>query len=178
MATEVKHELGDTADMPQQYLTFMLQGELFGLTIQGIREIIEYGTITQVPMMPPFVRGIINLRGSVVPVIDLAVRFGKESSAITRKTCIVIVEVDTGEGYQVLGVVVDAVSAVLEIPESQIGAPPAFGTRIRSDFIQGMGKLEEKFVILLNIARVLSIDEMAHLTDLSENLADAPIDTH
>jgi purine-binding chemotaxis protein CheW len=104
----------------------------------------------------------------VVPVIDLAARFGRPSSEITRRTCIVIIELDNEGEQQVLGIVVDAVSAVLEIPDSQIEPAPAFGARIRTDFIAGMGKVDERFVILLNTQNVLAVDEMAMLAQLDE----------
>ena len=153
---------------PRQYLTFSLGQEMFAIGILDIREIIEYRGITTVPMVPAFVRGVINLRGAVVPVIDLAARFGRPSSEITRRTCIVIIELDNEGEQQVLGIVVDAVSAVLEIPDSQIEPAPAFGARIRTDFIAGMGKVDERFVILLNTQNVLAVDEMAMLSQLDE----------
>lgn len=153
---------------PRQYLTFSLGQEMFAIGILDIREIIEYRGITTVPMVPAFVRGVINLRGAVVPVIDLAARFGRPSSEITRRTCIVIIELDNEGEQQVLGIVVDAVSAVLEIPDSQIEPAPAFGARIRTDFIAGMGKVDERFVILLNTQNVLAVDEMAMLAQLNE----------
>jgi len=148
---------------PQQYLTFMLGGEVFAIGILHIKEIIEYGQLTTVPMMPEFIRGVINLRGAVVPVVDLASRFGGKPSPITRRSCIVILELQVEEDTQVIGVVVDAVNEVLEIAGSDIEPPPAFGTRIRTDFIQGMGKVKEKFVILLNVNSVLSADDLAVL---------------
>lgn len=152
-----------TATNTQQYLTFVLNAELFGIEISGVREIIEYGRITAVPMMPSFVRGVINLRGAVVPVIDLSLRFNKSASPVTRKTCIVILE--TGEDdRQIMGVVVDAVSAVLEIADDQVGPAPSFGANVRPDFIYGMGRLDERFVILLNVKNVLSLDEMTQLS--------------
>ncbi|NDP40760.1 MAG: purine-binding chemotaxis protein CheW [Rhodoferax sp.] len=147
----------------QQYLTFMLGGETFAIGILGIKEIIEYNGLTEVPMMPACIRGVINLRGAVVPVLDLAARFGKPASAVTKKTCIVIVEVESGEERHDMGVVVDAVNAVLEIPRSEIEPPPSFGAKIRSDFIEGMGKVAGKFVILLNVHQVLSTDELGAL---------------
>ena len=136
----------------RQYLTFMLGGEMFSIGILGIKEIIEYAGVTEVPMMPACIRGVINLRGAVVPVMDLSSRFGKPTTAVTKRTCIVIVEV-TGddEQSQVMGIVVDAVNAVLEIPASEIEPAPAFGAKIRTDFIEGMGKVNGKFVILLNV---------------------------
>lgn len=147
----------------QQYLTFMLGGETFAIGILAIKEIIEYGNLTEVPMMPAYIRGVINLRGSVVPVVDLSARFGRKSTQLTRRTCIVIIEVASDEEKQVVGVVVDAVNEVLEIPQEQIEPPPAFGAKIRTDFIRGMGKVNSKFVIILNVGNVLSIDDLALL---------------
>ncbi|MGE5623199.1 MAG: chemotaxis protein CheW [Bacillota bacterium] len=146
-----------------QYLTFMLGGEAFAIGILVIKEIIEYGNVTTVPMMPEFIRGVINLRGAVVPVVDLSVRFGKKASEVTRRTCIVIVEVANEEERQVVGVIVDTVNAVLEIPGDQIEPAPAFGARIRTDFIRGMGKVNGKFVIILNVDNMLSVDDLALL---------------
>lgn len=161
-----KQPSGKSADDEQlQYLTFLLGGETFAIGILNIKEIIEYGNVTTVPMMPEFVRGVINLRGAVVPVIDLAMRFSRQPSPVTRRTCIVLIEVETdGEQYKI-GVTVDAVNEVLEIPSSQVEPPPAFGAKIRSDFIGGMGKIDGKFVIILDAGQVLSVDEMASLTN-------------
>lgn len=147
----------------QQYLTFMLGGETFALGILGIKEIIEYGQLTEVPRMPGFIRGVINLRGAVVPVVDLGARFGKQATAIGKRTCIVIIEVKNDEDTQVVGVMVDAVNEVLEIPGSEIEPAPSFGAKIRADFIQGMGKVDGRFVIILEAGRVLSVDELAEL---------------
>jgi purine-binding chemotaxis protein CheW len=148
---------------PTQYLTFMLAGEAFAIGILAIKEIIEYQSLTEVPMMPACVRGVINLRGAVVPVMDMLARFGQTPSQITKRTCIVIVEVPCGDDRQVIGVVVDAVNEVLAIAPEDIEPPPTFGARIRSDFIQGMGKVKNKFVILLDVNHVLSIDELGGL---------------
>ncbi len=147
-----------------QYLTFLLGGEMFAISILGIKEIIEYGSLTAVPMMPRFIRGVINLRGAVVPVVDLLARFGRESSEITRRSCIVILEVEADGERRDVGVVVDSVSEVLAIAASEIEPPPSFGAKIRTDFISGMGKVGGKFVIILNADRVLSVDEMVMLT--------------
>jgi purine-binding chemotaxis protein CheW len=152
----------------QQYLTFAVTGESFGVAIVSIKEIIEYRATTEVPMMPPFMRGIINLRGRVVPVIDLAVRFGRPRSEVTPRTCIVIVEAQRSGEQHDLGVVVDAVSAVAEIPDADIEPAPSFGAQLRSDFITGMGKIDEKFVILLDVGKVLSIDELSMLGDVAQ----------
>ena len=116
-------------------------------------------------------RGVINLRGAVVPVTDLLVRFGKPSSAVTKRTCIVIVEV-TGQGErQDVGVVVDAVDSVLDIPSSEIEPPPTFGAGIRTDFIRGMGKVNGKFVILLDVNHVLAVEDVAALAQVAEQAA-------
>ncbi|NML26315.1 chemotaxis protein CheW [Zoogloea dura] len=152
---------------PAQYLTFQLGGEMFAVGILNIKEIIEYGSVTEIPMVPPFIRGVINLRGAVVPVIDLASRFGGKRSEVSRRTCIVIIELAEGEERQDIGVVVDSVSEVLEIPASEIEPPPAFGARIRADFIKGMGKVNGRFVIILDVAKVLSVDEIASLSHLA-----------
>ena len=148
-----------------QYLTFMLGGEMFAIGILGIKEILEYGQLTSVPMMPAFVRGVINLRGAVVPVVDLSARFGRQNSEVSRRSCIVIIEAESEDGTQDVGLMVDAVSAVLEIPANEIEPPPSFGARIRADFISGMAKVSGKFVIVLNVDRVLSVDEMAMLSE-------------
>ena len=146
-----------------QYLTFMLGGEMFAIGILAIKEIIEYGSVTAVPMMPAFIRGVINLRGEVVPVMDLALRCGKASSEVTKRTCVIIVEVTSGNERHDVGVVVDAVSEVLEIALADIEPPPAFGARIRTEFIQAMGKVRGKFVILLATDQVLAIDDVTQL---------------
>jgi purine-binding chemotaxis protein CheW len=154
-------ETGEAQGEQGQYLTFLLRGEMYAIGILHIKEILEYGGLTTVPMMPEFIRGVINLRGAVVPVVDLRARFGGKQSDITKRTCIVIIEVATAEGRQDIGVVVDAVSEVLEIPAAEIEPAPAFGAKIRADFIAAMGKVNNKFVIILNVDTVLSEDELA-----------------
>ena len=162
-------------DGPQQYLTFLLGGEMFAVGILNVKEIIEYGSVTEIPMMPTFIRGVINLRGSVVPVIDLAARFGRAPSVVGKRSCIVILEVAEADFRHDIGVMVDAVSEVLEIPGGDIEPPPAFGAKIRADFIHGMGKVNDKFVILLNISKVLSADEIAMLASTADDPAHAPL---
>ncbi|MCP3045814.1 chemotaxis protein CheW [Xanthomonas euvesicatoria pv. allii] len=148
---------------PQQYLTFLLGREMFGLGILSIKEIIQYRVPTDVPTMPPALRGVINLRGAVVPVVDLQQRFGRNASAITKRSCIVIVEIAHGQLHQVLGLLVDAVSEVLEIAPSDIVDTPSFGAGIARDFIHAMGKIGERFVILLDADAVLGNDTLAQL---------------
>lgn len=153
-----------------QYLTFGLGSEIYGVGILAVKEIIEYGQLTVVPMMPACTRGVINLRGAVVPVIDLSSRFGRTPTAVGRRSCIVIVEIQAEDGSQIMGIIVDAVNEVLEISADQIEPPPSFGTRIRSDFISGMARAGGGFIVLLNIARVLSLDDLAALAQLPESL--------
>lgn len=149
----------------KQYLTFTLGTEMFSINILCIKEIIWYANLTEVPMMPACIRGVINLRGAVVPVMDLSARFGKVSTPVTKSTCIVIIEVGTqNEGeHQNMGIVVDAVQAVLEIAASDIEPAPSFGAKIRPDFIEGIGKVNGKFVILLNVNQVLSAEEIGQM---------------
>ncbi len=162
---------GAEHEQQHQYLTFMLNSEIFAIGILRIKEIIEYGNLTEVPRMPDFIRGVINLRGAVVPVIDLGSRFGKQASTVSRRTCIVIIEVEHDGTQQVVGVMVDAVNEVLDIPATEIEPAPSFGAKIRADFIRGMGKVDGKFVIILNVDHVLSLDEMSSLAGVNPGTA-------
>ncbi|MBS1162087.1 MAG: chemotaxis protein CheW [Proteobacteria bacterium] len=158
------------ADEQQQYLTFVLGEEMFAIGILSIREIIEYGFVTDVPMTPPFIRGVLNLRGAVVPVVDLAVRFGRQTRENSKRTCIVIVDIEADNGsQQQMGVVVDAVNEVLEIADGDIEPPPEFGARIRNDFIKSMGKIDGKFVVILDLNRVLSVEEVAVIASVTKS---------
>jgi len=148
----------------RQYLTFMLGGEVFAIGILRIKEIIEHGQLTEVPRMPDFIRGVINLRGAVVPVIDLGSRFGKQACTVSRRTCIVIIEAIFEAEQHVVGVMVDAVNEVLDIAPNEIEPAPSFGAKIRADFIRGMGKVDGKVVIILDVDHVLSMVEMSSLT--------------
>lgn len=141
----------------------MLSGESYSISILRIKEIIQYGHLTEIPRMPNFIRGVINLRGAVVPVIDLNARFGKPCIPVDRHNGIIILELAIeGETYSV-GVMVDAVNAVLDIPDSEIESPPVSGAHINTDFIAGMGRINNKFVVILNIQRVLPMEDMAGL---------------
>lgn len=151
-----------------QYLTFTLDAEVFGVDIRSVREIIQYGAMTAVPLMPDFVRGVINLRGAVVPVIDLHARFGRPPSDIGAMTCIVIFDALRGGERVELGLLVDAVSEVIDIAPSQIEAPPNFGSAVRRDFILGMGKVGSRFVILLEPDKAFDVDEMAQLCEAAQ----------
>ncbi|WP_005037990.1 chemotaxis protein CheW [Holophaga foetida] len=151
------------ATQRNQYLTFTLGGETFAMEIRFIREVIQFGGLTIVPLMPDFIRGVINLRGAVVPVIDLSVRFHRPPTEPTKRTCIVILEVGQEDNLATLGVLVDNVSEVLEIQGEDIEPAPSFGSSLRSDFIQGVGKVGGKFVIILEVNQVVSVEELASL---------------
>jgi len=144
-----------------QYLTFHLAGEEYAVGILQVREIITYGTLTKVPHTPPSIRGVINLRGNVVPVVDLGLKFGLTPRPVTDRTCIVIVEANINESRTVMGVIADSVSQVISISEDNILPAPAFGTRVSIDFLRGMGKSGDKFVLVLDIDKVLSADDPA-----------------
>ncbi|MGN0922618.1 chemotaxis protein CheW [Ectopseudomonas mendocina] len=146
---------------PQQYLTFELNARRYALDGLSVREIIEYPQLTRVPMAAACIHGVINLRGAVVPVIDLSLRFGQGASRIDKRTCIIIVEVTDEEDDHVLGIIVDAVSEVLEVVASQVRPAPAFGNPIRADFIHGMVRLGDEFIVLLTIENTLAVAEIA-----------------
>ncbi|MGD9835089.1 MAG: chemotaxis protein CheW [Piscinibacter sp.] len=155
-----------------QYLTFWLGEEMFALDIRSVREIIQYAPMTSVPLMPSFVRGVINLRGAVVPVIDLHARFGRHAAAVGKKTCVVIFDsLRDGERTE-LGLMVDAVSEVVDLASDAIEPPPNFGTSVRRDFIRAIGKRGDRLVVLLDPDRAFDVDEMAQLCEhLVEALA-------
>ncbi len=159
-------------DAAAQYLTFTLGEEVFAMDIRTVREIIQVGPMTTVPLMPGFVRGVINLRGAVVPVIDLHARFGRTPAKLSKKTCIVIFDstrvTDGGSERVELGLMVDAVSEVIEIAAAQIEPPPNFGTTVKRDFIRGMGKVANRFVILLEPDRAFDMGEMAELCETAQ----------
>ena len=169
MSTHAPQRGGPSADeAPSQYLTFMLGDEAFAMDIRTVREIIQYGPMTTVPLMPDFVRGVINLRGAVVPVIDLQARFGRPAAGISKKSCIVIFDaVRQGERVE-LGLLVDAVSEVIEISGDQIEPPPNFGASVRRDFIRGMGKVANRFVIILEPDKAFDVSEMAQLCEAAQ----------
>jgi purine-binding chemotaxis protein CheW len=148
-----------------QYLTFLLGTEVFAMDIRTVREIIQVGAMTTVPLMPAFVRGVINLRGAVVPVIDLHARFGRRPATLGKKSCIVIFDaMRDGERVE-LGLLVDAVSEVVDIAADAIEAPPDFGTAVRRDFIRGIGKLGTRFVVVLDPDRAFDVEDMARLCE-------------
>jgi purine-binding chemotaxis protein CheW len=143
-----------------QYLSFVLGGEEYAVNILRVKEIIEYDLLTRVPSMPACVRGVINLRGRVVPVVDLAARFGLSESEITRRSCIVMVELQDGDDSVVVGIITDAVSQVLDLADSAIEPPPSFGASINTAFILGLAELDRKFVIVLDVDRCLDVADL------------------
>jgi purine-binding chemotaxis protein CheW len=159
-ATERQEDLGQLAG---KYLTFNLGDEGYGLEILKVQEIIGMQEITKIPRTPDYVKGVINLRGKVIPVIDLRLKFGMAEQELTRKTCIIVVQVSRGETSLIMGIIVDEVSEVLEISGDQIEAAPSLGTRVDTHFILGMAKTETAVKILLDIDKVLSAEEMEAL---------------
>jgi purine-binding chemotaxis protein CheW len=158
------------ADSAARYLTFTLQGEFYALDIREITEIIEFRSLTVVPMMPSFIRGVLNLRGRVLPVIDLAARFGQNPTTVARRTGIIVVQTprdtedqDSAEHATGIGIMVDGVNKVVHLDDDDIEPPPAFGVGIRSDFISGMAKHNGAFIIVLDVGKVLSMEEMVQL---------------
>lgn len=152
-----------------QYLTFKLADEIFALDVAKVREILEYTNITKIPQTPEFMRGVINLRGSVVPVIDMRLKFGLSATEQTINTCIIVVEVTLDGDTTVLGALADSVQEVVEMEPEQIEPAPHIGTRLNTAFIKGMGKHEEHFVMILDIDRVFSDSEMAVLQTTTDH---------
>ena len=171
--TAVTVEEAERRHDQNQYLTFMLGRETFALGILSIKEILEYSAPTEIPMMPAFIRGVVNLRGAAVPVVDLCARFGRPSVSVTKKTCIVIFDAMREDERVELGLLVDAVSEVIDIDSSQIEPPPNFGTAVRRDFIRGMGKVASRFVIILEPDKAFDVNEMADLCESSQDASAA-----
>jgi len=155
----------DPIGSSSQYLTFTIGNEHFGMDLHQTREIIEYAGITQVPLMPQFISGVINLRGEVVPVIDLSVRLGREAITVHKRTCVIVVELHSFEQHCVLGLLADAVNEVIDLYATDIEDAPAFGAKIRAEFIQGIAKKGDEFIILLDAEKTLSPVELAHLVE-------------
>ena len=144
----------------KQYLTFKLSEEIFGVDVAQVREILDYVKITKVPQTPDFMCGVINLRGSVVPVVDMNLKFGMDKTERTVNSCIVVVEVILNEEKSILGALVDSVQEVFEIESQNIEPAPRIGTKLNTEFIKGMGKREDKFIIILDIDKVFSSEEL------------------
>lgn len=156
-----------------QYLTFTLDGEFFALDIAKVREVLEFTSVTRVPRTPDFMRGVINLRGNVVPVVDLRLKFGMSATEKTVNTCVIITEVAVDGEPTVLGALADAVQEVLELEPDQIDPPPRIGTRLDTAFIRGMGKRDDRFLILLDIDRVFTAAELDLVGGAAEGAGEA-----
>src|SRR5512142_2211601 len=144
-----------------QYLTFKLDDEVFALDITKVREVLDFTAVTRVPRTPEFMRGVINLRGSVVPVVDLRLKFGMTKTEKTVNTCIIIVEVTVDNETTILGALADSVQEVLDLEPGHIEPAPKIGTRLNTEFIKGMGKRDSRFIIILDIDKIFSTDELA-----------------
>jgi purine-binding chemotaxis protein CheW len=152
-----------TATETTQYLTYKLGDEVFALDISKVREVLDFTTVTKVPRTPEFMRGVINLRGSVVPVVDLRLKFGMSRTERTVNTCVIIVEVTADGETTVLGALADSVQEVIELGPNHIEPAPKIGTKLNTDFIRGMGKKDERFIIILDIDKVFSVDELVQV---------------
>ena len=163
LAEKMDQAVRAMADMEGKYLTFVLDKEEYGIGILKIKEIIGMMPITPVPQTPDYVKGVINLRGKVIPVVDLRLRFGMDEIDYTERTCIIAVEIEGQSGVVLIGIVVDAVSEVLNIKGEDIEDTPTFGTKLNTEYIMGMAKMEGSVKILLDIGRVLTGEEIAAL---------------
>ncbi len=159
--------MSETAESTQ-YLTFTLAEEVFAIDISQVREVLDYTTVTKVPRTPPFMRGVINLRGNVVPVVDMRVKFDMTAAETTVNTCIIIVEINVDDETTILGAMADSVQEVLELEPGQIEPPPRIGTRLNTEFIHGMGKRGDQFIMILDIDKVFSASELAAVSGEQE----------
>jgi purine-binding chemotaxis protein CheW len=159
----------------KQFLTFMLSDEEYAVGILNVKEIIEYPVVTRMPKAAAHIRGVINLRGQVVPVVDLAVKFGFTSSEVTRRSCIVVTEVQTEDESMVVGVVADAVKEVVELGDDEISPPPRFGTVVQGDHLLGMGRRQSDLILILDVDRVLSAAELSEAQAAASEAAAADV---
>ena len=158
-----------------QYLSYTLAGEEFALDIARVREVLDLTKITRIPRMPQYLRGVINLRGQVVPVVDQRLKFGLETVDDGKDTRIIILDVEVGGAAVVLGAVADAVHEVIEIGPGKIAGPPSLGGSLNSNFIRGMGRREEDFVIILDVDRIFSAAELNSLAEVQSQAGDPPL---
>ena len=153
----------ETIHKVDQYLTFKLGDEMFGVDVSKAREVLDFAEVTRVPQTPDYMIGVINLRGSVVPVINLRQKFGMEHVEKTIDTCIIVMEIEINGDFVIIGTMADAVQEVLDLDESRIEPPPRLGTKLNTEFIRGMGNLEGDFIIILDIDRVFTAEELAEI---------------
>ena len=158
------------AGEPAKYVTFQLSGDMFALEISKVREVLDLTAITKVPQTPPFMRGVINLRGSVVPVVDFRRKFDMGEMEETRDSRILIVEINVDNEVTVLGAVADAVRDVIDLTPQDISPPPRIGTRLNTEFIKGIGKQDETFLIILDIDRVFTFDEISRAKGMEQSM--------
>ncbi len=156
-----------------QYLTFKLSDEIFGVDVSQVREILDYIKITKVPQTPAFMCGVINLRGSVVPVVDMRLKFGMPKTEQTVNTCIVVLEVNLEGENTVLGAMVDSVQEVFELSPSEIEPAPRMGSKLKTGYIKGMGKRDDNFIILLDIDKVFSLEELEMIGQIQSSVAES-----
>ena len=164
----VREDPMDSREENKQFLTFKLSEEQYGLNVLQVREVLEIPRITRVPRMPVYMRGVINIRGAVVPVIDLRLKLGLEESERSANSRVVIIEVENGQETIVVGMLVDSVQEVNPISNADISPPPQIGTQIEAEFILGIAKLNDNFVIIINISRIFSSQEMQNLAGSAE----------
>jgi len=174
--TTATQENAVSLEEPEQYLTFTLDGESFATEIIQVREVLEFSHVTKVPRTPDYMCGVINLRGSVVPVVDLRLKFGMEETEPTVNTCMVIVEVEIDNQSTVLGALADSVQEVIGLRRDQLEPAPRLGTRVNNEFVRAMGKHEDKFVIILDMKRVFSVDELDDLVEVQGGGQPSPPD--
>jgi purine-binding chemotaxis protein CheW len=158
--------LAAAESLTTQFLTFALGQDAFAVDVQIAREIVDYAEVTQVPQTPDYLLGVINLRGAVVPVIDMRLKFGMEEGATTQNSCIIVMDVDVNGDIATVGALVDSVQEVMDLNESQIEPPPKIGTKMNTEYIKGMGNMGEKFLILLDMNKIFSVDELELVQDL------------
>jgi len=144
----------------RQYLTFILDDELFAVDVAKVREVLDYTTITKIPRTPEYMRGVLNLRGSVIPVIDLRLKFGMSKTENGKNTCIIVLEIHLEDEVLIWGALADAVQEVFEFEPEQIEPAPKFGTKFKADFLRGIGKRDEKFIMILDIDKVFTTEEL------------------
>lgn len=152
-------------DKTMTYLTFTLDDELFAVEVSKVREVLDFTAITKIPKTPDYMRGVINLRGSVVPVIDLRLKFGMSKTETKVNTCIIVLEIDMDGETVILGALADSVQEVFDLEPDQIEPAPKFGTKFREEFLKGMGKKDEKFIIILDIDKVFTNEELVMIQD-------------
>ena len=161
---ESKHEM-------QQFVSFTLGDEVFAVDVAKAREILGYVPVTRVPQTPDFMLGVINLRGSVVPVVDLRLKFGMPTAERTVDTCVIVIEIAIEGDTTTVGILVDSVQEVLDLATDQIEPPPRLGTKLKVEFIKGMGKVNDDFLIILDIDRIFSVDEFALVQQVGDDVS-------